>query len=71
MAMMRKVMLVISLFVMVDRVMYHKLGQSSQQEKYAQVTLSTSPLHEAAAEKRKMRERLVAHAKAFYSHRVS
>ena len=69
--MMRKVMLVISLFVIVDRVMYHKLGQSLQQEKYAHATISTSPLHEAAAKKRKMRERIVAHAKALYGNRWS
>ncbi len=71
--MMRKVVLVVSLFVMVDRVMYHKLGQSLSQEKYAHAALSSSPspLHEAATKKRKMRERIVAHAKAFYTHRLS
>ena len=67
--MMRKVVLVISLFLIVDRHMYHKLGQSSQQEKYAHTTINTLPLHEAAAKKRKMRERIVAHAKSLYSNR--
>jgi hypothetical protein len=69
--MIRKVVLVISLFVIVDRVMYHKLGQNLQQEKYAHTTISTSPLHEAALKKRKIRERIIAHARALYLYRVS
>lgn len=64
--MIRKVALVISLFLIVDRVMYHKLGQNSQQEKYALTTITPSPLHEAAAKRRKMRERIVSHAKALF-----
>ncbi len=67
--MMKKVVLVISLFMLVDRVMYQKLGQSSQQEHYAHAIISTSPLHEAAAKKRKMRERIMAHAKALCNNR--
>jgi len=69
--MIRKVVLVISLFVIVDRVMYQKLGQNSQQEKYAHTVILTSPLHEAATKKRKMRERIVAHAKALCGNRWS
>lgn len=68
---MKKVVLVISLFVFVDRAMYHKLGQNLQQEKYAHATILVSPLHEEAVKKRKMHERIVAYARAFYEYRVS
>jgi|GEM_PF-3133788 len=64
--MIKKVALVVGLFLVVDRVMYHKLGQASQKDKYALSTVSKSSLHEIAAKRKKMRERIVAHAKQFF-----
>ena len=65
--MIRKVALVVGLFLVVDRVMYHKLGQSSQKEQYALSSVSKPSLHEVAVKKKKMRERIFAHAKQLFS----
>lgn len=65
--MVRKVALVIGLFLVVDRVMYHKLGKNSQKEQYALSSVSKPSLHEVATRKKGKRERIVAHAKQFFA----
>ena len=68
--MIKKVVFVVGLFLVVDRVMYYKLGQTTQQEQYALSSPSMTSLHKLAKQERSVRKRVVLYAKQWVSGQI-
>ncbi len=62
--MIKKVAFVCSLFLLVDRVMYYKLGQAAHKENHA-LSSHVKPLHHFARKERQVRQRI-----ALYAHEL-
>ncbi len=64
--MIKKVALVVGMFLVVDRVMYYKLGQTTTaQEKYV-FSAPVQSLHKLAKQERKVRRRFALYARYFF-----
>lgn len=69
--MIKKVALVVGLFLVVDRVMYYKLGQTAAtQEKYV-LSAPAKSLHKLAKQERKVRRRFALYARYFFDSKKS
>lgn len=64
--MIKKVALVLGLFLVVDRIMYYKLGQTKAGEQQALAMHTTKPLHQLAQQEKAIRKKFVSLTRTFF-----